>query len=833
MRQLSISVLFAAAGLLLIAGADLLPVTDAVAGVPSLVTYQGILTDAAGVPLDGVFDLTFNVYPDSLPSTPSDWQEQHLGVLVEDGLFNLILGSVVPMPDTLFEVEERWLGISVNTDPEIYPRLRITAVAYALRAAVADSVAGGGSGGADDDWIINGSDQYSGVPGNVGIGTTSPSRKLEVVGEGVFDGALYARDGTGIGLRDDAGNLGVWVRDGGHVGLGGTPYWYSIFPGQGWGPDVHINTGQDTTTVWIGGDVGEAGVEMAKLEFVGHGDWLMPTGPTHYCGISGLMVSTGGGSTPPRGDLLFYTATGVPPMGSPYAEQMRIRYNGRVGIGTASPLERLDVDGALRLGTTSNTNVGTIRWTGTDFQGYDGVDWKSLTAGAAGTDGDWVMAGDDLYSNLPGNVGIGVTNPSEKLEVYGKLKFSEGSYTTSIYNSGGGLTIDSSYPSVATTFRLLPFEDDIWFQNTQTSGRIYFAGPAGVDLNGDVIFKTTGRVGIGTSNPTAKLHVTGTPGVDGIRFPDGTLQTTASTGGGSGDGHSLDAADGNPINVVFVDNAGEVGIGTTSPTAKLHVAGTPGVDGIKFPDGTLQTTAATGGGGGGIGGGGTQNYVPLFVGPTTLGDSAIYQSGGNVGVGATAAPANRLDVEGAAAIGTGYSETSTAPSNGLIVQGNVGVATATPDYTLDVNGTIGLNDFLYHNGDEDTYLKFVANRIYTVAGSTGLITAEGNVPKKVTVNESNEDVDFVVEAIGEASALFVRGSDGNVGIGTANPGRELDVNGTIRADVLEINGGSDLAEPFVMSDEQVQPGAVVVIDAAKPGNLKRSSGSYDKKVAGV
>ncbi len=41
---------------------------------------------------------------------------------------------------------------------------------------------------------------------------------------------------------------------------------------------------------------------------------------------------------------------------------------------------------------------------------------------------------------------------------------------------------------------------------------------------------TTGSVGIGTTTPTAKLHIGGTAGVDGIRFPDGTLQTTAGNG---------------------------------------------------------------------------------------------------------------------------------------------------------------------------------------------------------------------------------------------------------------------------------------------------------------
>lgn len=44
-----------------------------------------------------------------------------------------------------------------------------------------------------------------------------------------------------------------------------------------------------------------------------------------------------------------------------------------------------------------------------------------------------------------------------------------------------------------------------------------------------------------------------------------------------------------------IKRTGEVGIGTTNPTAKLHIGGTPGTDGIKFPDGTLQTTAASAG----------------------------------------------------------------------------------------------------------------------------------------------------------------------------------------------------------------------------------------------
>ncbi len=52
---------------------------------------------------------------------------------------------------------------------------------------------------------------------------------------------------------------------------------------------------------------------------------------------------------------------------------------GQVGIGTTNPQETLDVNGAVKIGTTTNTNAGTIRWTGTDFEGYDGTNWIPLS----------------------------------------------------------------------------------------------------------------------------------------------------------------------------------------------------------------------------------------------------------------------------------------------------------------------------------------------------------------------------------------------------------------------------------------------------------------------
>lgn len=50
-----------------------------------------------------------------------------------------------------------------------------------------------------------------------------------------------------------------------------------------------------------------------------------------------------------------------------------------VGIGVTSPKDKLDVAGGIRVGTSSNQFPGVIRWTGTDFQGFNGTEWLSLT----------------------------------------------------------------------------------------------------------------------------------------------------------------------------------------------------------------------------------------------------------------------------------------------------------------------------------------------------------------------------------------------------------------------------------------------------------------------
>jgi hypothetical protein len=175
------------------------------AAVPRLINYQGILTDSGGLPIEGNHNLTFKVYPDSQVATPDLWSEEHTDVPVDDGLFNVILGSIEAIPDTLFDGAERWIGVTVGTDPEMTPRMRITSVPWAVRAEVADTVLTAPPLAAhdhDDRYYTEAELSDSGA-----INTQSNPvdwTKLKSVPEGFADGT----DNTGVATA------GGWTDDG-------------------------------------------------------------------------------------------------------------------------------------------------------------------------------------------------------------------------------------------------------------------------------------------------------------------------------------------------------------------------------------------------------------------------------------------------------------------------------------------------------------------------------------------------------------------------------------------------------------------------------------------
>ncbi len=122
-----------------------------------------------------------------------------------------------------------------------------------------------------------------------------------------------------------------------------------------------------------------------------------------------------------------------------------------------------------------------------------------------------------------------------------------------------------------------------------------------------------------------------------------------------------------------------------------------------------------------------------------------------------------------------------------------------------------------------------------VTGWIPFITAESGVFKYKVWNTTNWSSPTYLSIDTAGNSQFVGNivtTAGKIGIGTASPTTALHVVGETTTNVINITGGSDLAEQFQVSND-VKPGTVVCIDAEHPGQLKASTKAYDKTVAGV
>ena len=262
--------------------------------------------------------------------------------------------------------------------------------------------------------------QFNFITGNVGIGTTSPAEKLEVTGDIFINGGPAG--GRSLALKR-TGATNTWKLVQGHTGvdyleiLEGSNTRFSIKNGGNVGigttsPAARLNvkeTGAANTAIFENSGqayayaaikVNEAVNNKAVLSFA-VGDALAST---HIqAEIQGLVTNNGGALT---GDLVFKTN-----QGDNMQERMRILANGKVGIGTASPTANLDVVG-------SSIFRGTVHhsW----FNYSTGED--TYIRGGKSTSKVYINdsnAADVVIASGGGNVGIGTTTPSAKLEVNG------------------------------------------------------------------------------------------------------------------------------------------------------------------------------------------------------------------------------------------------------------------------------------------------------------------------------------------------------------------------------------------------------------------------------
>lgn len=182
---------------------------------PSVVSYQGQLTDTDGNFLNGIYSIKFAIYG-SAAGGAHLWHETQ-SVEVKDGLFSVLLGSVTPIQHTVFSDGDRFLGITVGTDQEMTPRRRIASSPFAQRVVTVEGAKGGNITGqltvssniAAGDSLLGancrlGSPTKTGRVRLFGAGSSNPIATFGAVASGGGELILYDPSaGLSVGISRD------------------------------------------------------------------------------------------------------------------------------------------------------------------------------------------------------------------------------------------------------------------------------------------------------------------------------------------------------------------------------------------------------------------------------------------------------------------------------------------------------------------------------------------------------------------------------------------------------------------------------------------------------
>jgi|GEM_PF-3112111 len=466
--------------------------------------------------------------------------------------------------------------------------------------------------------------------GNVGIGTTTPGVKLDLLAGHVNINI----SGTQVPLQTFSKTPAIQIVGGGDennpatIGL--------LQTSIGIGNQIQGNTGIDLvgtrsalSSINVRSAVANNDV-IGAIRYVGDDGYSLRTFGAYIAGVVNTSVQPVSSGVVPM-ELQLVTKYQAPiTFRTNSSEAMRITSNGNVGIGTATPQSKLDIVGGGKF-----TDVVNL---------YNGTGASSPSIVLDPVNGRILLNGQSLLTpNASGNVGIGTSTPTAKVTVQGNA--SGTTFQTTNSNGVQKFTVDDN-GDISTG---APTAAHIQITATGGSQALaeYYQGAAnprwaiGRDLLGG------GMAGLGFGSDAASISATGSA------IGEPSQKTLA-----------LYTSDGTALNErMRIDAGGNVGIGTTTPQAKLHVYNS-------------AVAAASG------------NEV-LRIG--TLYDGTIPGSGGYISftdAGNTALGQIRSTLEANGQVGLSFSTYNSGLTESVRISnsGNVGIGTPTPQAKLDVNG---------------------------------------------------------------------------------------------------------------------------------------------------
>jgi hypothetical protein len=361
------------------------------------------------------------------------------------------------------------------------------------------------------------------------------------------------------------------------------------------------------------------------------------------------------------------------------------------------------------------------------------------------------LGNDSVVALSTSSVGIGTTSPTQLLHVAGNVRI-----TGALYDGNNATGTSGQILSSTGTATDWVSKSDLGLVDGSGTANFVSKWSDTGTLTNSLIFDNGTNVGIGTTAPDSRLHVSGTMRTVLTSGAGGQTLLCAISGVSNGYLINVDASNnithnwhtGANATSLFISSAGSVGIGTSNPTQKLEVQDGAAGAAIKVSN---------------SGGGSAQLAISSnATSVATLSfTNSLSLTGGNVGIG-TSSPAYKLDVNGTGRfsnqlniptnvdiaygnltgdyIGQYYNGTNllfyngTGGSNFLSITrstGNVGIGTASPASKLDVNGNIATSGDIILTGAKGIYFDNAASKYlddYEVGTWTPVINGGGGNP---------------------------------------------------------------------------------------------------------